>query len=233
MQRWLAIAALGVALLSTPVHGQRGGRGGAPTGGGARGGFVSQGAVATNRRVIVNPVPIGGGFRGPGYGHRYPYRPYYPARIFWGWGYPWNYGYGLYSYPGWGLSDTVAYDSYSPAPTPPPYENAYSDNSIAYLQNSQIQQDEINRLSQEVDRLQDEQRESRDARRAAPQQEPVATVLVFKDHHTEEIKNYAVVGNTLWVFSELRARKIPVANLDVSATIKANDDRDIDFSLPR
>jgi hypothetical protein len=37
----------------------------------------------------------------------------------------------------------------------------------------------------------------------------------------------------LWVFTELRARKIPIANLDVSATTRANDDRGVDFRLPK
>ena len=59
------------------------------------------------------------------------------------------------------------------------------------------------------------------------------TLLVFRDRHTEEIQNYAIVGKTLWVFTEQRSRKIPIAELDVPATTKANDDRGIDFRLPR
>jgi len=56
-------------------------------------------------------------------------------------------------------------------------------------------------------------------------------VLVFRDHHSEEIQNFAIVGETLWVFTEQRARKIPIAALDVPATTKANDSRGIDFRL--
>ncbi|HME57460.1 MAG TPA: hypothetical protein VKF63_03920, partial [Terracidiphilus sp.] len=59
-----------------------------------------------------------------------------------------------------------------------------------------------------------------------------ATVLVFRDRHSEEIQNYAIVGKTLWVFTEQRARKIPIAELNVPATTKANEARGIDFRLP-
>lgn len=58
------------------------------------------------------------------------------------------------------------------------------------------------------------------------------TVLVFRDQHTEEVHNYAIVGQTLWNFSSQRTEKIPLSALDVDATRKANDDRGVDFRLP-
>jgi hypothetical protein len=58
------------------------------------------------------------------------------------------------------------------------------------------------------------------------------TELVFRDKHTEEVQNYAIVGQTLWVLSVQRARKIPLAELDIPATKKANDDRGVEFQLP-
>lgn len=126
--------------------------------------------------------------------------------------------------------------SSDPAATYPASAFASPNDASAYAQNSQIQQDEIDRLSQEVDRLRE--RESREAERAPSQTQPTAqihaeTVLVFRDKHTQEIQNYAIVRNTLWVFTELRAWKIPIANLDVPATTKANEDRGIDFQLPK
>ena len=99
---------------------------------------------------------------------------------------------------------------------------------------------QVNELSNEVVRLRQEQ----EARAYAPPQ-PVAapvptkpepaifTVLVFQDRHREEIQNYAVVGHTLWIFNQDRARKIPLAQLDLPATSKANDDRGVDFAVPR
>lgn len=58
------------------------------------------------------------------------------------------------------------------------------------------------------------------------------TVLVFRDHHKEEVQNYAIVGQTLWNFAPQRTEKIPLSTLDIPATTKANDDRGVDFRLP-
>ena len=75
---------------------------------------------------------------------------------------------------------------------------------------------------------------------AAPQQplpqQPIAnelpTVLVFKDGHQQEVANYAIVGATLYDLSDGRSKKVALAELDLSATVKQNDDRGIDFKLP-
>jgi hypothetical protein len=64
---------------------------------------------------------------------------------------------------------------------------------------------------------------------AAPQP---ATVLVFKDGHKSEVQNYAIVGETLFDFTDGRSRKIRLADLDLAATNKANDDRGVDFQVP-
>ena len=58
------------------------------------------------------------------------------------------------------------------------------------------------------------------------------TVLVFRDQHQKEIRNYAIVGQTLWNFTSPRTEKIPLADLDLAATVKANDDRGITFRVP-
>ncbi len=58
------------------------------------------------------------------------------------------------------------------------------------------------------------------------------TVLIFKDGHQSEMQNYAIVGETLFDFTDGRSRKILLADLDLPATQKANDDRGVDFQLP-
>jgi hypothetical protein len=89
----------------------------------------------------------------------------------------------------------------------------------------------IDRLSDAIAELRNEQyRSSQPA--ANPRQEQPATVLVFKDHHTETVRDYAVIGHTLWALSEGQARKIPLANLDLSATQKTNEERGIFPHLP-
>ena len=58
------------------------------------------------------------------------------------------------------------------------------------------------------------------------------TVLVFKDGHKLEVKNYAIQGDLLYDLTPGHPRKITLADLDMSATQKQNDDRGIDFQLP-
>ena len=65
--------------------------------------------------------------------------------------------------------------------------------------------------------------------REATPREP--TVLVFRDGHRQQVSNYAIMGQTVYVLDD-RTQKIPLANLDVPATIKANDDRGMEFNVP-
>jgi hypothetical protein len=59
-----------------------------------------------------------------------------------------------------------------------------------------------------------------------------STVLVFKDGHQAEIQNYAIVADTLFDIGEGRTHKIQLADLDLPATRKVNDDRGVDFQVP-
>ena len=63
-----------------------------------------------------------------------------------------------------------------------------------------------------------------------PAQDP--TVLVFKDGHSLEVGNYAIVGTTLFDLTPGHSRRVPLADLDLDATQKQNDDRGIVFQLP-
>src|SRR5215472_4573102 len=63
---------------------------------------------------------------------------------------------------------------------------------------------------------------------ARPQEDKSpATVFIFKDGHQLETKNYAIMGETLFDFSSAAIKKINVADIDTTATIKANDDRGV------
>jgi hypothetical protein len=55
---------------------------------------------------------------------------------------------------------------------------------------------------------------------------------VFRDQHQREIQNYAIVDEMLWIFTPQRIEKVPLAVLNVPATIKANEDRGVEFRLP-
>jgi len=58
------------------------------------------------------------------------------------------------------------------------------------------------------------------------------TVLVFKDGHQSQVLNYAIVGDNLYELSNGRSIKIALAELDVPATQKENDQRGVDFRVP-
>jgi hypothetical protein len=233
MRRWMFMAALSVALLVTPLWAQRGGRGGMAVGG-ARGGSVG----APHSGTFAGGVARGGFVHGPYPGHLpyYPGRyPFYPGRYPWwgyrgyygGWGYPWAWGW--YGGVGWS-GDNYSY----PDQSYPVYAYSTPDNGNAYV--TYDQQQEIDRLNDEVARRRADQQSGaaqNSAQPSAPKTEIHGdTVLVFRDRHTEEIQNYAIIGKTLWVFTEQQARKIPIAELNVPATTKANEARGIDFRLP-
>jgi len=80
------------------------------------------------------------------------------------------------------------------------------------------------------------QRETEAAPAPLPADTPVPdqpqTLLVFKDGHQLEVQNYAVIGDTLYDLTPGRHHKVPLADLDLSATAKQNDERGIDFRLP-
>src|SRR5271165_1441155 len=63
-----------------------------------------------------------------------------------------------------------------------------------------------------------------------PPQPP--TTLVFKDGHQLEVNNYAIVSQTLYDLTSGHPRKIALADLDLPATQKQNDDHGVVFQLP-
>jgi len=86
---------------------------------------------------------------------------------------------------------------------------------------------EVQRLSQEIVQLRQEQALSV-ARQAAPEPPPpppsvsMPIVLVFRDGRRTTIQNYAIVGQTLWVLDERTSTKILLSDLDLDATEREN-----------
>jgi hypothetical protein len=140
--------------------------------------------------------------------------------------YPFYAGYGYYSYPP---------DSYAAG------EYGGSDDAVGQL-SAQIDQlqAEIGRMREEQ-ALRDYDRERRQgasppsaraepASDAAPAAQAASpTTLVFRDGTRQEVRNYAIVGNTLWIFSDQRARKLPVSSLDLDATRAVNEASGAEF----
>lgn len=215
MRRLWTIATLALLLAVPSAYAQR--RGGSMGVRPRMGPSFSRPPVAMNRGPVVTGFHHGNGahiitsFNHPHHHHRGFSRFgafYYP----------------YYAYP-WYWDSASSYDA-----------------SDAYYEQTQQLSQQLNELSNEVAQLREEQ-QIRSYVPPQPQVQPepapakpdpaIATVLVFQDQHREEIQNYAVVGHTLWVFNQDRARKIPLAQLDLPATSKANDDRGVDFTMPR
>jgi hypothetical protein len=164
-------------------------------------------------------VRFGTGFRRPFIGpRRFHDRFFFSSFTPFYFGY---YGYPAY-YSDYSYSGGQPYTSY----------DYYAQNSYDLAQ----QQQDIDRLEAEVERLKEERQSDETASAKPPTEnksEPsTPTLLVFRDKHTQEVHNYAVVGGTLWIFSEQRATKLPLSWLDIDATTKANEDRGVNFRVP-
>jgi hypothetical protein len=66
---------------------------------------------------------------------------------------------------------------------------------------------------------------------------PSPTVLVFRDGHTEEVERYMIKGDVIFTDANYWStgswtKRIPIAQLDLPATQKANEQRGGKFSLP-
>jgi hypothetical protein len=233
MRRWLSIATFSLILLALPVWAQRrGGSGGGGAHFASRGGSAVHSSGMHSSGVLSSGGRSSGSFRGGSFSRRSGVRirtgnPYYNYRGFYGRGYSSYYpyaGYYPYGYYGW-YDNSLAYntdnedqDSYAGASYPAPYpEN-----------DSGLQRD-VQALNGKIDRLQADV-EARN--RPKTDLEP-ATALVFRDQHIEEVRNYAIAGETLWILNDKAAKKIPLAQLDLAATVKMNDDRGVDFQVPR
>jgi hypothetical protein len=60
-----------------------------------------------------------------------------------------------------------------------------------------------------------------------------ATILVYRDGHKTEVRNYAIVGSNLVDLTRSPIlKKIPLDSLNLDATRKANEDNGVDFHTP-
>jgi hypothetical protein len=231
----LLIALVSASAQRGGMRSSGGGRGGAvghPSGGG-HGVAMGRSIGGTSGGHAFGGMHAGLGsrssFRGDGFGRgRFRSRGFhhcFGCRR--GFGYPWYGGYGYAGYydPYWWSDSSSSYD--------------YDEERELALAN------EMNAVSVEEQGLREQEDRERErdqdlyARRSQAREDEKAaavpaTVLVFRDHHQQEIRNYAIAGGTLWVLNDHQAgKKIPLAQLDLAATAKMNDDRGVDFQVPQ
>ena len=143
-----------------------------------------------------------------------------------GYGYPWGYGYydpGLWDW--WDSGST--YDQDDPS----------QDVAAAAEMNRDNLEEQRMLRQEEADGDRDVYARSDPAPRPAAREADSApvvpdTVLVFRDQHQQDVRNYAIVGQTLWNFAPGRTQKIALSDLDLPATMKANDERGLTFRVP-
>ena len=171
----------------------------------------------------------GNGWRGNGWrGYPYSYRGYYP---WWGYAGVWYPSYGWYG----GFGYDYDYSDYGPDyDGPDGYAGAQPPDAYIYMtpQSSAAtyaSPGEAQKIQQQVDKLRAQQQGQQTSQ--APESNN-GTVLVYRDGYKETINNYAIVGNNVWVLNQSSAKKVPLSELDLTATKRDNEERGGDFVIP-
>jgi hypothetical protein len=183
-------------------------------------------------RHLPPPLPSVTSIPNYGYTRWTPYSPYYSG-YYRGRGYGYGYGRGggvAYAIPyyipadGYGYDYVGGPDLYSGPPIAPndPIMHIVAEQPGARYPSNDPELAEAPPLQVQP------QPEQSNAHEAKPNE---SSVLVFRDGHQQEVSNYAIMGQTVYVFDK-RTQKVALADLDVPATIKANDDRGLEFKIP-
>lgn len=149
------------------------------------------------------------------HGRRRIHRPFMVYSPYYG-----GYAYSPYAYPYY-LNDEDYGDSAS-----------YDDPGSDYRDYDRRNNDDRQVLDQDYRAGLDRPREQSSEGSPEPVASQPSTVLIFKDGHQQEISNYAIVGSTLYDLSDGRSKRLQLEDLDLSATVKENDQRGVEFQLP-
>lgn len=57
------------------------------------------------------------------------------------------------------------------------------------------------------------------------------TVFVYRDGREMEVRDYAIFGNSLWVFHDQTVRKFPLADFNLEASRQINEEHGVEFPL--
>jgi hypothetical protein len=95
---------------------------------------------------------------------------------------------------------------------------------------------QVGNLAVEVERMREDQA-ARDLapppeNPPAPPAEAAKTLLIYRDGRRVEVQNYAIQGQSLWVFTSQGSHRVPLADLDLKATKQSNEERGVDFLPP-
>jgi hypothetical protein len=178
-----------------------------------------------------------------GFGHS-PHRPFFGQRRHFGGNHPHHFRYAVSPF---GYATYPYYAGYG-SPFLWDWENASygsrDDYRDAIYEVQYRTEAEINRLADEIERLREERAYPESSPEPAPpltaqpqaaatqSEETLPIVLVFLDKRIQEVKNYAVANEMLVVLDGSKRKKFPLADIDLAATMKLNDERGVDFQVP-
>jgi len=234
----LSLAVMGVMLFALPALAQRGfltGRGGArqarphrPSRGARQGGYLTgPRSHRFNRGYRSHIAP---------YGYAPYYSPYYYSDYY--------SDYNAEQAPSEAPPSRVVVENSQPqpeAPPPPPPESLMLElqgNHWVRITNSG--QSDVGPQPKKPDSAKTSSLRTLTPQQSAalesPREVPPA-VLVFRDGHKEEIKRYTIVGGTIYTSADYWnngawTKKVPLAELNVPATLRMNRERGANFSLP-
>lgn len=199
-----------------------------------RGGFVGTRGLAVNSgRFGFNSRP----FFNHGFGNRgfvrFRHRPFFVNSCFGAFGCDPFFSAGFFGgpfFPGYYGFYPGFYSDYAYPPPPPP-QAYYGGNDVEL--SAQVQH-----LSDQVEDLRDEQQSARSAypQPAGPGSSTSAvppassTIFVFRDGRRITARNYAITGQTLWIFDEHVSHRYLIADLDRAATEQMNSG--VELRLP-
>ena len=69
------------------------------------------------------------------------------------------------------------------------------------------------------------------AAQSGAEQKFPATVFVYHDGREMEVRDYAIFGETLWIFNGQTARKFPLADFNLAASRQVNEEHGVGFPL--
>lgn len=190
---------------------------------------AAQGRVGAGRPAGGSiAIGMGGHHFGPGivrgvHAFNRPYRRYNP------------YGYGFYGAPYYFSDDYGPSEAdYRPEPAPPQVVQVVQekpeplpDPVLLELRGNQwVKVGNFGEASQQA----------LNASAATPKEIPPA-VLIYRDGHSEEVSSYSIIGRMMYTKSDYYSsgswtRTIQLADLDLPATLKQNQQRGVKFDLP-
>jgi hypothetical protein len=200
--------------------------------------FVS--SAAAQRGISAKSAPMGRAASGRsfGMGGRSAFRPAYPLRsVYRNRGRGWGWGWGYLPYPDY--DDTSDFEPAITEVLPP--ERLIQPIVLEKQGDEWVQVGGYSHSPAQPappNAVEATQRRSTvPSANEAPEPPLPAAVLVFRDGHQEEVESYTIIGSTLYTkanywTSGSWTRQIEIANLDVPATLKVNQERGSKFRLP-